>query len=80
MVSIGVAAAWGVHHASKRINFSDRLLRRLPLASAGLVGVLGAIMLVQGSWISHPRRRRCRKCYVRGLPYASANVRLASWT
>jgi nickel/cobalt transporter (NicO) family protein len=27
---------------------SDRLLRRLPLASAGLVGVLGAVMLVQG--------------------------------
>ncbi len=48
MVSIGVAAAWGVQHAAKRINFSDRLLRRLPLASAGLVGVLGAIMLVQG--------------------------------
>ena len=48
MVSIGVAAAWGVHHASKRINLSDRLLRRLPLASAGLVGVLGVIMLVQG--------------------------------
>ncbi|MBZ6077999.1 urease accessory protein UreH domain-containing protein [Microvirga puerhi] len=48
MVSIGVAAAWGVQHASKRINFSDNLLRRLPLASAGLVGVLGAVMLVQG--------------------------------
>jgi nickel/cobalt exporter len=48
MVSIGVAAAWGIQHASKRINFSDRLLRRLPLASAGLVGVLGVIMLVQG--------------------------------
>ncbi|MEZ0168202.1 sulfite exporter TauE/SafE family protein [Microvirga sp. TS319] len=48
MVSIGVAAAWGVQRASKRINVSDRLLRRLPLASAGLVGVLGAIMLVQG--------------------------------
>jgi nickel/cobalt exporter len=48
MVSIGVAAAWGVQHASKRINLSDRLLRRLPLASAGLVGILGAIMLVQG--------------------------------
>ncbi|MBQ0821910.1 sulfite exporter TauE/SafE family protein [Microvirga sp. HBU67558] len=48
MVSIGVAAAWGIQHASKKINFSDRLLRRLPLASAGLVGVLGAIMLVQG--------------------------------
>ena len=48
MVSIGVAAAWGMHHASKRINFSDRLLRRLPLASAGLVGALGVIMLVQG--------------------------------
>ena len=48
MVSIGVAAAWGVQHASKRINVSDRLLRRLPLASAGLVGVLGAVMLVQG--------------------------------
>ncbi|MBA1154622.1 sulfite exporter TauE/SafE family protein [Microvirga mediterraneensis] len=48
MVSIGVAAAWGVRHASKRITVSDRLLRRLPLASAGLVGVLGAVMLVQG--------------------------------
>ncbi|RDI57209.1 sulfite exporter TauE/SafE family protein [Microvirga subterranea] len=48
MVSIGVAAAWGIQHASKRINFSDRLLRRLPLASAGLVGILGAVMLVQG--------------------------------
>jgi nickel/cobalt exporter len=48
MVSIGVAAAWGVQHASKRINFSDRLLRRLPLAPAGLVGALGVIMLVQG--------------------------------
>ncbi|WP_281024113.1 hypothetical protein [Microvirga subterranea] len=31
-----------------RINVSDRLLQLLPLASAGLVGVLGAIMLVQG--------------------------------
>jgi nickel/cobalt exporter len=41
-------AAWGIQHASKRINFSDQLLRRLPLASAGLVGVLGVIMLVQG--------------------------------
>jgi nickel/cobalt transporter (NicO) family protein len=48
MVSIGVAAAWGVHHASKRINLSDRLLRRLPLASAGVVAVLGAVMLAQG--------------------------------
>ncbi|MGF9760176.1 sulfite exporter TauE/SafE family protein [Microvirga sp. 0TCS3.31] len=48
MVSIGVAAAWGIQHASKRINLSDRLLRRLPLASAGLVGVLGVAMLVQG--------------------------------
>jgi nickel/cobalt exporter len=48
MVSIGVAAAWGVQRASKKINLSDRLLRRLPLASAGLVGILGAIMLVQG--------------------------------
>jgi nickel/cobalt transporter (NicO) family protein len=48
MVSIGVAAAWGVHHASKRINLSNRLLRRLPLASAGLVAMLGVIMLVQG--------------------------------
>jgi len=48
MVSVGVAAAWGVHHAAKRIDLSDRLLRRLPLASAGLVGVLGAAMLVQG--------------------------------
>jgi nickel/cobalt exporter len=48
MVSIGVAAAWGIQNASKRINLSDRLLRRLPLASTGLVGVLGAIMLVQG--------------------------------
>jgi nickel/cobalt exporter len=48
MVSVGVAAAWGVHHASKRINFSERLLRRLPLASAGLVAALGLIMLVQG--------------------------------
>jgi nickel/cobalt exporter len=48
MVSIGVAAAWGVHHASKRINFPEALLRRLPLASAGLVAVLGMIMLVQG--------------------------------
>jgi nickel/cobalt transporter (NicO) family protein len=48
MVSIGVAAAWGVHHASQRINLSDRLLRRLPLASAGVVAVLGAVMLVQG--------------------------------
>lgn len=48
MVSIGVVAAWGVHHASKRINLSDRVLRRLPLASAGLVATLGAIMLVQG--------------------------------
>ncbi|KLK90000.1 nickel transporter [Microvirga vignae] len=48
MVSIGVAAAWGVHHASKRINLSDRILRHLPLASAGLVATLGMIMLVQG--------------------------------
>jgi nickel/cobalt exporter len=37
-----------VHHASKRINLSDRVLRRLPLASAGVVGALGVIMLVQG--------------------------------
>jgi nickel/cobalt exporter len=48
MVSIGVAAAWGVQHASRRINLSDRLLRRLPLASAGVVAVLGAVMLMQG--------------------------------
>lgn len=48
MVSIGVVAAWGVRHASKRITLSDRLLRRLPLASVTLVAGLGAIMLVQG--------------------------------
>jgi nickel/cobalt transporter (NicO) family protein len=48
MVTIGVAAAWSVHHASKRISLSDRILRRLPLASAGLVASLGLIMLVQG--------------------------------
>jgi nickel/cobalt exporter len=43
-----VVAAWGLQHASKRVNLSDRLLRRLPLASVGLVATLGAIMLVQG--------------------------------
>jgi nickel/cobalt exporter len=48
MVTIGVTAAWGVHHASKRINLSEHLLRRLPLASAGLVTALGLIMLIQG--------------------------------
>jgi nickel/cobalt exporter len=48
MVAVGVTAAWGVHHASKRISLSDRVLRRLPLASAGLVASLGLIMLVQG--------------------------------
>ncbi|MBZ6075281.1 urease accessory protein UreH domain-containing protein [Microvirga puerhi] len=48
MVTVGVAAAWGVQHASKRISFSDRVLRRLPLASAGLVAAIGTIMLVQG--------------------------------
>ena len=44
MGSIGVAAASGVRHPSKRINLSGRLLRRLPLVSAGLVGVLGAVV------------------------------------
>lgn len=48
MVSIGVAAACGLRHASKRINLSDRLLRRLPLASVALVAILGAVMLVEG--------------------------------
>jgi ABC-type nickel/cobalt efflux system permease component RcnA len=48
LVTIGVAAAWGVHHASKRISLSDRILRRLPLASAGLVASLGLVMLIQG--------------------------------
>jgi nickel/cobalt transporter (NicO) family protein len=48
MVGIGVAAAWGVHHASKRISLPDRLLRRLPLASVGLVAVLGLITLWKG--------------------------------
>jgi len=48
MVSIGVAGTWGVRHASKRINLSDRLERRLPLASADIVGVLGITMLMQG--------------------------------
>ena len=48
MVSIGVVAAWGVHHASKRIN-----LVRPPAAApaagvGGSRGVLGVIMLVQG--------------------------------
>ncbi len=49
MVSIGVAAAWGLRHASQRLTLSDGLLRRLPLASAGLVAVLGLLMLVQGA-------------------------------
>ncbi len=48
MVAIGVAAAWGLHHASRHANLSERVLRRLPLASAGLVAALGLIMLVQG--------------------------------
>lgn len=48
MVTIGVAAAWGVHHASRRLNLSDRLLRQLPLASAALVAVIGAVMLFDG--------------------------------
>jgi nickel/cobalt exporter len=49
MVSIGVAAAWGLRHASQRLTLSEGLLRRLPLASAGLVAVLGLLMLVQGA-------------------------------
>ncbi len=49
MVSIGVAAAWGLRHASQRLTLSDGLLRHLPLASAGLVAVLGVLMLVQGA-------------------------------
>jgi nickel/cobalt transporter (NicO) family protein len=48
MVSIGVAAAWGVHHASKRLSLSDRTLRRLPLASAALVALIGFVMLWDG--------------------------------
>jgi nickel/cobalt transporter (NicO) family protein len=48
MVAIGVTAAWGVHHAAKRIDLPDRLLGHLPLASAGLVAVLGFVMLAQG--------------------------------
>jgi nickel/cobalt transporter (NicO) family protein len=48
MVGIGVAAAWGVHHASRRIHLPDRLLQCLPLASVGLVAALGLISLWKG--------------------------------
>ena len=47
MVGIGRVVAWGVHHASA-ISSPDRLLRRLPLASVGLVAVLGLITLWKG--------------------------------
>ncbi len=48
MVAIGVAAAWGLHYASRHANLSERVLRRLPLASAGLVAALALITLVHG--------------------------------
>ncbi len=48
MVTIGVAAAWGMHHASQRLNLSDRLLRVLPLGSVALVALIGFIMLWDG--------------------------------
>jgi nickel/cobalt transporter (NicO) family protein len=48
MVAIGVAAAWGVQRATRRLNLSDRLLRRLPLASATLVALIGLVMLWDG--------------------------------
>jgi nickel/cobalt transporter (NicO) family protein len=37
-----------VQRATRRLNLSDRLLRRLPLASATLVALIGLVMLWDG--------------------------------
>ena len=48
MVGVGMAAAWSVGQASNRFKGFDRLARRLPLFSSGLIALVGLFMLVNG--------------------------------
>ncbi len=49
LVAVGVVAAWGVGRASKRWGGFDRLARRLPLLSSGLIALIGAFMAWSGA-------------------------------
>ena len=48
MVGVGMAAAWGVAHASNRFKEFDKMARRLPLLSSSLIFLVGVFMLVNG--------------------------------
>ena len=48
MVAIGVAAAWGARHAASRLSGFGTFAKRLPLFSAVLVSLLGAVMITRG--------------------------------
>lgn len=48
LVLIGIAAAWGAHHAVKRWPWLDRVADKAPYASAGLMLIVGLFMTVTG--------------------------------
>ena len=50
LVTVGAAAAWSVHHASRRWAGFGNLGRRLPYLSAAVLTTLGLYMGLQGWW------------------------------
>ena len=48
LVGVGVVAAWGAGKARRSFGWLDRVGRRLPLLSSGLVALIGVAMIVSG--------------------------------
>lgn len=51
LVSVGVAAAWGMQQVAKRSGFWSRLAHKAPLLSSCLLIVLGAVFVARGAWL-----------------------------
>ena len=48
LVGVGVIAAWGVKHASRRFNKFDQIARRLPCLSSVIIFGIGVLMMLSG--------------------------------
>jgi len=48
LVSVGVVAAWGARHVSKRSGRLSDLARKMPYGSSALMAVVGTVMGIEG--------------------------------
>lgn len=53
LVSVGAAAAFGVHHAARRWQGVDQIMRRAPYVSCLLIAAVGLYVGIQG-WLALP--------------------------